>query len=223
MPDLVGSAIEHTIETQIHGRYLVSAGSALPARILFGFHGYAERADEDLARLRAIPGLEDWTVVSIEALHHFYRRRMSEVAASWMTRQNRELAIADNVAYVSSVVRRVTKDLGAVPLAFAGFSQGAAMAFRAAALTLTSPGVVIACGGDVPPELDGPALGRIRAVLLGRGVRDEWYTAEKLAADERRLRAAGVHVEPITFDAGHEWTAEFAGAVAEFLRDATKR
>jgi predicted esterase len=92
------------------------------------------------------------------------------------------------------------------------------MAFRAAALTLTSPGVVIACGGDVPPELDAAALGRIRAVLLGRGVRDEWYTAEKLAADERRLRAAGVHVEPITFDAGHEWTAEFADACSRFLR-----
>ena len=218
MLDLVGSAIEHTIETQIHGRYLVSTGSASPSRILIGFHGYAERAEEDLARLRAIPGLDDWTIVSVEALHHFYRRRMSEVAASWMTRQNRELAIADNIGYVSSVVRRVTQDLGAAPLAVAGFSQGAAMAFRAAAHALPSPGVVISCGGDVPPELDAAALGRIRAVLLGRGVRDEWYTAEKLAADERRLGAAGVGVDSITFDAGHEWTASFAEACSQFMR-----
>jgi predicted esterase len=218
MLDLVGSAIEHTIETQIHGRYLVSTGSALPPRILIGFHGYAERAEEDLARLRAIPGLDDWTMVSVEALHHFYRRRMSEVAASWMTRQNRELAIVDNIAYVSNVVRRLTEDLGAAPTAVAGFSQGAAMAFRAAVHALPSPGVVISCGGDIPPDLDAAALGRIRAVLLGRGVRDEWYTAEKLAADELRLRDAGVQVQPITFDAGHEWTASFAEACSQFMR-----
>jgi predicted esterase len=161
--------------------------------------------------------LNDWTVVSVEALHHFYRRRMSEVAASWMTRQNRELAIADNIAYVSKVVGRITGELGAAPLAVAGFSQGAAMAFRAAALALPTPGLVIACGGDVPPELDPATLGRIRAVLLGRGLRDEWYTAEKFEADQSRLRAAGVNVQPIAFDAGHEWTPEFAEACAQFL------
>jgi predicted esterase len=72
-------------------------------------------------------------------------------------------------------------------------------------------------GGDVPPELDSAALSRIPAVLIGRGIRDDWYTAEKAAADERRLRRASVDVEVIALDAGHEWTAEFGRAVARFL------
>ena len=53
--------------------------------------------------------------------------------------------------------------------------------------------------------------------LIGRGIRDEWYTSEKLAADERRLSDAGVKVQVVTFDAGHEWTREFSQAAARFL------
>jgi hypothetical protein len=54
-------------------------------------------------------------------------------------------------------------------------------------------------------------------VLIGRGVRDDWYTAEKLAADETRLRAAGVAFRTIRLDSGHEWTPEFNAAAADFL------
>ena len=47
-----------------------------------------------------------------------------------MTRQDREAAIADNIDYVDRVVAATRT--AAEPLVFAGFSQGVAMAFRAA-------------------------------------------------------------------------------------------
>jgi hypothetical protein len=49
-------------------------------------------------------------------------------------------------------------------------------------------------------------------------LRDEWYTEEKLAADLARLREAGGAVRAVSLDAGHDWTAPFAEAAAEFLR-----
>jgi predicted esterase len=98
-----------------------------------------------------------------------------------------------------------------------GFSQGVAMAFRAAANSPLGVRGVLACGGDIPPELDRSALSKIPAVLLGRGIRDEWYTDQKLEADERRLQDAGVAVEIVRFDGGHEWPPEFARAAGEFL------
>src|SRR6185369_9271784 len=101
---------------------------------------------------------------------------------------------------------------------FTGFSQGAAMTFRAAAAIGGSVAGVIASGGDVPPELDAAALARIPRALLGRGTRDEWYTAEKQASDEQRLRAAGAAVQSVALDAGHEWTAEFSELCARFLQ-----
>src|SRR5262249_21689177 len=98
-----------------------------------------------------------------------------------------------------------------------GFSQGVAMAFRCAANLKQPVRGLIALAGDVPPELEPDTLKHIPAVLIGHGIRDEWYTAEKVAADQRRLKAAGVTVEVCTFDGGHEWCAEFAIAASRFL------
>ena len=101
-------------------------------------------------------------------------------------------------------------------LVFAGFSQGVAMAFRAAAASTRPVSGIVVCGGDVPPELGAASLARIPAVLIGRGLRDGWYTAEKGASDRQRLREARIRVTPIEFDGGHEWPAPFIDAARRF-------
>ena len=213
--------IERTIAATAHGRYLVAAPvGAGPAPLLLGFHGYAEAAEAQLERLRAIPGAERWLIVSVQGLNRFYQRRTDEVIAGWMTRQNRELAIADNLSYVASVVDAVSREWSATStLVCAGFSQGVAMTFRAAAAVSRPVAGVIAVGGDVPPELDAAALERVRTALVCHGVRDEWYTAEIFAKDVDRLRAANVKVSSLDFQGGHEWSADVATAASAFLRE----
>jgi predicted esterase len=214
---------ERTIAVGSHGRYLVAppAGwttAATRVPLLVGFHGYAEDAELHLERLRSIPGADRWLIVSVQALHRFYRGRSRDVVASWMTRQNRDLMIPDNLSYVSAVIDEVGREWGAgIPLAFAGFSQGVAMAFRAAALGRHQANGIVALGGDVPPELETPSLARIPQALIGRGERDDWYTPQKFSDDEARLRAAGTNVVVTTFDGGHEWTADFNRVAAAFL------
>jgi len=67
---------ERFIATAIHGRYVtVPPAAGGPAPVLVGFHGYAENAEIQLERLRAIPGSERWLMVSIQGLHRFYQRR----------------------------------------------------------------------------------------------------------------------------------------------------
>jgi predicted esterase len=213
--------IERIIATTTHGRYLVEpATNRAGPPILVGFHGYAEGADAMLDRLRAIPGADGWTLVSVQALNRFYRGRTNDVIAGWMTRQDRELAIADNTAYVTAVLDEVcgvaARD---VPIVFAGFSQGVAMTFRAAAASTRPVSGVIAVGGDVPPEIGGEALARVRAALVCHGRRDDWYTPEKFATDIERLRGAAVAVTPFDFDGGHEWSIDVNRACAAFLRE----
>src|SRR5262247_3586340 len=125
MPDGTRTTMEQTITAQTHGRYLIKAGSTPNSPLLVGFHGYGETAEDELNRILAIPGVERWTVVSVQGLHQFYRRRTNEVVANWMTRQNRELAIADNIAYVSKVIRQILEGYSGKPtLVMTGFSQG---------------------------------------------------------------------------------------------------
>ncbi len=212
---------ERIVATSVRGRYLaVPPGTPGPAPILVGFHGYAEDAETQLARLSAIPESDRWLIVSIQGLHRFYRHRTNRVVASWMTRQDRENAIADNIAYVSRCLDAVASEWPTLPtLVFAGFSQGVGMAFRAAVNDTHGEAAVIAVGGDIPPEITQRDLGRLPKALLARGNSDYLYKEQQFAADERRLRDASVGVLAITLQAGHEWSGDLVVAASQFLRE----
>jgi len=206
-----------TIETAVHGRYLVQRPRVPgPWPALFTFHGYGEDAAINLAEVLRIPGVSDWLVVAVQALHPFYTKKQ-QIVASWMTRQDRELAIDDNIRYVQSVVDAVVRDFSLrSEIVFAGFSQGVAMAYRAAA-HIPAAGV-IALGGDVPPDIIGrPDRAILPHVLIGRGTTDEWYTGEKMAADETRLKDLGASCQTCVFEGGHEWTETFTVEAGGFL------
>jgi predicted esterase len=217
----MGEVTERTVAATVHGRYLViPPAHAGPAPVLVGFHGYGEDAEAQLERLRAIPESTRWLCVSIQALHPFYQRRTDRVIASWMTRQDRDLAITDNTTYVRSCIEVVAAEWPTIPnIVFAGFSQGVAMAFRAAVDTIHGVASVIAVGGDVPPELTPEALKRVSAVLLARGTSDDWYTKEQFANDKQRLRDCSVSVRALTLNAGHEWSSDLIEAASQFLRE----
>lgn len=205
-----------TVRTTTHGRVLVRDARE-PVGSVVAFHGYAESADDAARDVERIPGIEGWRLVVPQGLHRFYTRRDDRVVASWMTRQDRELAIADNVAYVARVVEEFGGDAGA-PLVYAGFSQGASMAYRAAMLGGRSASGIIALAGDVPPELrDGSIRGAWPPVLIGVGSGETWFTDDKVEGDLAFLRGAGADVALVRFDGGHEWTDEFRQAAGRWL------
>jgi predicted esterase len=212
--------IVRTIAARAHGRYLVDVpDNAAPAPVLVGFHGYGEGADAELARLRAIAPDGDWLIVSVQSMHRFYRGRSQDVVASWMTTEDRELAIADNIAYANAVVGEVTHEWPSTgTLIFSGFSQGVAMAFRAATSASRPVSAAIVSGGDVPPEIGCDALARVPRIFISRGVRDDWYSAEKFRADIARLEQARVAITPLEFDGGHEWGQPLVDEASRFLR-----
>jgi predicted esterase len=207
----------HLIEAAVHGRYLLRPATGSPAGILVGFHGYGESAPTHLESLAEIPGAESWAIASIQGLHPFYTRS-GEVVASWMTKLDRSVAITDNIAYVRAAVGEVLESSGIDgPLVYAGFSQGVAMAYRAAAAGGHACRGLIALAGDVPPELAEQALSGFPRVLIGRGSSDSWYSEEKLTADVQLLRGKGVEVDFERFDGGHEWVPVFHQRCGELL------
>jgi len=204
-----------TVPTQTHGRYLVEIPEHSRATLV-GFHGYQENAASHLDVLRGIAGARSIGLVSIQGLHRFYTRA-NDVVANWMTREDRELAIADNVAYVANVLAAVSEEFGSVrPLVYAGFSQGVAMAYRAAVLVPRPCDGLILLAGDVPPDVV-PLAASLPRTLLGRGTADNWYTADKAAKDLDALRSAGTPVVEHVFEGGHAWDASFIQRAGQFL------
>ncbi len=212
---------EHWIATLTQGRYLIERGqTGEGAPLLVGFHGYGENAECHLDKLRQIPGADRWLLCAIGALHPFYNTKTGEVVDSWMTKRGREQAIDDNVAYVARVVSAVRRRYQTSSrLVIAGFSQGVAMAYRAAVLAGLRCDGVIALAGDVPSDVASceQAASDFPPLLLGRGVDDLWYSEAKMETDLETLAKLGVKVQTCVFEGAHEWTSDFWRHAGEFL------
>lgn len=208
--------VVRTLPARTLGRYLIEGGpGVLP--LVVGFHGYGESAEKHMDELRRIPGAEATRRVAVAALHRFMNRGTGEIVGSWMTRQDREQAIADNVEYVAGVLAAVEREHpGNGRRVFVGFSQGTAMAYRAAAKAGHPCHGLVILGGDAPPEL-AEDRSPLPPVLIGRGTGDTWYTEAKMAGDLELLRRRGVSAETLVFEGGHEWTDEFRRAAGRFL------
>ena len=204
-----------TLRTDTHGRYLIDIPDHSRATLV-GFHGYKENAAIHMEVMRRIARDRPIGLISIQGLHRFYASG-GAVAASWMTKEDREHAIADNVAYVGKVLTMVADEFGMTrPMIYVGFSQGVAMSFRAATLVQRPCDGVIALASDVPPDV-APLAASLPRVLYGRGERDDLYPAAQSAKDLELLRTAGVRVNAISFDGGHEWTPAFIEKSAAFV------
>jgi predicted esterase len=190
------------VETPVHGRVLFEGRAP---DLLVGFHGYAETAEVHMRELEQIPGIGEWSVAAVQALHPFYSKGGTILGASWMTSQDRELAISDNINYVRRVINTLPP---ARTLVFLGFSQGVGMAARAAGHIGASGLIMI--GSDLPPDVrDRP----LPPTLLVRGKTDEWYTEEKLNQDLKFFTPAKLLIH----EGGHEWNDEVRAAAGEFL------
>jgi len=204
----------------VHGRYLVLPARGDTRHWLIGFHGQAQTAEIFLESLARVPRGAGWLVASVQGLNRYYAGRTQQIVAHWMTRQDREYAITDNVAYVDTVCDQLELEFGPPrAIVFAGFSQGVAMAYRAGLLGRHQCAAVVAACGDVPPELveiENRAWPRVLAVT---GSGDEWYTRARLEQDLALLRSRRVDVRSQVFTGGHEWSDEVARAVGGLLTE----
>jgi predicted esterase len=133
-----------------------------------------------------------------------------------MTSLDRDQAIADNISYVLRVVAELRAERGKGKLVFAGFSQGAAMAWRAAACCDPCHGLVV-LGGDLPKDVAQIHSLVLPPVLLGRGEQDSLYTGLEIERDLASLQSMGIQAEVVRFKGGHEWGSGFLVAAGKFL------
>ncbi len=100
-------------------------------RIIFAFHGYGQAARNFVHKFDGLDDGKTW-VICPEGLHRFYWKGFTgDVVASWMTKQDRELDIEDNMNYLNQLFRHVTSQVQKnVKITVLGFSQGCPTASR---------------------------------------------------------------------------------------------
>jgi predicted esterase len=166
-------------------------------------------------------------IVAPEGLSRFYRdptpaagEALPRVGASWMTREDREHEIADQVTYLDTLHAYLrAQSASDVRLRVLGFSQGVATAGRWLVRGRARPSELILWAGAFPPEVDAATLrdrfAAATSVVLVTGTRDRltsWMAAE---AQLERFRAAGVRARLVPFDGGHRLDDETLRALAD--------
>jgi predicted esterase len=211
----------HHLRVQRTARYYtLGGGSSATRQVWFALHGYGQLAGEFI-RYFADLADDDTLIVAPEAMNRFYLvapesapARERPVGATWMTREDRECEIADYVEYLDALYDDVAAELAAsgatvgvgVGVGVIGFSQGSATATRWVAHGRVRVSRLVLWGGMMPPETDltpGPLAFHDARVTLVIGERDHYIDTAMVAAEEARLRAAGISFDTIRFEGGH--------------------
>jgi len=200
---------EHRLFTTRRARYYTIGGGEQPLpEVWIVLHGLGQLARIFLTYFESIdaPGR---LVVAPEALNRYYlftepgmRSKDAKVGATWMTREDRENEIADQVDYLDAVWRETAA--GASRVTVLGFSQGVATAARWVAMGKSRVDRFVAWAGQIPPEIDPSAFSKLSGgITMVAGSTDEYATWIAEGNHDSRMVAAGVTPKVVTFDGGH--------------------
>ncbi len=216
----------HHIKAQRTARYFTLGEMSDRVREFWVvLHGYGQLAQYFL---RYFYPLNDGTryFIAPEGLSRFYLDdRFERVGASWMTREDRQLEIEDQAAYLTQVFESVWSNFDpfiggkGVKVNVLGFSQGTATAFR------------WVCGGDVrfdnlilwagalPLEYAAikPGLFSTRKLLLVLGNQDKYLTPERVQAQLEAIEKAKLEHHVLHYSGAHTIPEEALLEMARLL------
>lgn len=197
--------------------YLLREGRREDGRLILLLHGYTGDERVMWALAHTLP--ETATVASLRGL---YPAAMG--GYQWAEKHGGLEAGVEDFQAAAAAVRAVEEALSEASsmsdgvLYLVGFSQGAAVAFAAAALETLRPQGIVSLAGFLPTG-DVQGLRGMR-VFWGHGRRDELVPIERARADVERLRLGGAQVHFCEADVGHKLGAECTrGLVQWFQQD----
>ncbi|HRF79906.1 MAG TPA: hypothetical protein PL070_07440 [Flavobacteriales bacterium] len=195
---------ERHIQVPRTARYHVLGDAASARAIWIVLHGYGQLARYFLNKFEGLS--DELLIVAPEGLNRFYiDEGHQRVGATWMTREDREHEIADQVEYLDRLVEELRVRNNA-PLHVLGFSQGVATATRWSILGRSRIERLVLWAGNLPPE---PTAAELRSkwsnirIDLVLGNTDPYAGEKELQIQQARLDAAAIQYHYHRFTGGH--------------------
>lgn len=198
-----------------------------PVPFLIAVHGYGAHKRYMMREAQAVVP-KHWVVASIQAPHQHFRQTADgyRVGFGWLTDHKPEEYVRLHHDFVGRLIDKLAADniVDRERVYLYGFSQACALYLRYA---FTFPeslaGIIGVCGG-IPGDLDSnlnykPFNAR---TLYLYGDDDEFYTQEKFAEFEERLRKTLPNLESKQYNAKHEITEDMRKDIRAFLENEVK-
>ncbi len=143
---------EHFFEIKKNVRFS-TLGNVKAKRLLIALHGYGQLSKYFIRKFIGLE--EDWFVVAPEATHRFYLNGSSgRVGASWMTKELRDVDIAENNLLIESLLNTLLTSETYEEVVLLGFSQGGATASRYFYSNQNKINRLIVWASVFPPDID---------------------------------------------------------------------
>jgi predicted esterase len=212
--------IEHHLTVPRTARYLTEGEVESAGEVWFVLHGYSMLAAVFLKWFE--PAFRTGRLlVAPEALSRAYFDEGGgrRVGASWMTKEDRDVEIEDQIRYLDLLAGQVLTAVPGEPrVQIHGFSQGTATACRWVSFGRIRAERLVLWSGGVPPDLPldryGPVLTR-SGLTLAIGSRDKYITTADIDREQTRLAAAGLTPPVHRFDGGHRVDAALLRTFSE--------
>ncbi|MDF9799805.1 putative esterase [Catalinimonas alkaloidigena] len=174
----------------------------------FVLHGYGQLAHYFIKKFSF---LEDKAlVVAPQGLSLFYLQSTSgRVGASWMTKENRHMAITNYLSYLNQVYHTVLHERKSHPssVTLLGFSQGVSTLIRWIVSSQISFDKLIMCAGSFPEDIDSAASKKIfsnKPCYYSYGDQDPYIKEGSMEQLNGKFQRYGLEVKFVKFAGKHE-------------------
>ena len=182
-------------------RYWISGDFEKANKLIIVLHGYGQLAEFFIRKFNEIP--EDYIVVAPEGMHRFYLNGTSgRVGASWMTKEDRESDITDNLNWLSKLFSELTEQKTFEKTILLGFSQGGATAARWFYTKKVLFDQLILWASVFPPDLERPIIQSNSNNYFVIGTEDEYYNTEAQISEIKFYQNIGFNT--LQFEGRHD-------------------
>lgn len=205
-------ASEHTLQGQLKLYYDIDLPPAKHAPLLLALHGYGANKRQMMREAKQMAP-ENFAILSLQGFHQHMKEPKEpggplRFGFGWLTNFHPEDSVKIHHQALLDLIASLTADGTVDPrrIFLLGFSQSCALNYRFA---FWQPevlcGVIGICGG-LPGDWETSADYKPTktAVFHLTGTRDEFYSPERVADYEERLRLRAQNVEFKSYDAAHE-------------------
>ena len=164
--------------------------------VCVGLHGYGQLVQFFARHFRSL-ATEERAFVFPQGPHKFYLNGVhGRVGASWMTKDERLVDIANQRLYLGFVFQWIKQQAPKATIHCVAFSQGVATIMRCIGHPDVQPSSILAWAGSWPPDLDETNRAALEELRFKAcfGTRDEYITTEK----QQEMR--GYYLEKYNFE-----------------------
>lgn len=175
-------------------------------------HGYGQLAEFFVRKFKSLFSPEKLFIAPEGTNYNYLEGFQGRVGANWMTKHERETAIANNHRLLDKLVGTFLEKYPEKPkIKVLGFSQGAATATRWASHWDGKIDSLVLWAGGFALDLDmEEARGKFSdtELILALGDRDEIITSEHIQKQEELISCLGKDVLRYTYSGGHDLDPE---------------